>query len=52
MTTPLKLRQDEALVGGVKWNEIRKILAFKRDMVTSDLVCLSFSSWARMRSSR
>ena len=37
-----ELRHDEALVGGVKWNEIHKILAFKRDMVTSDLVCLEF----------
>lgn len=37
-----ELRKGEAFVGGVKWREIRKIVAFKRDLVTSDAVCLKF----------
>lgn len=36
------LRADTSTVGDVKWNEVQKILAFKRDMVTTDLVCLEF----------
>lgn len=37
-----ELRKAESLVGGIKWAEIRKIVAFKRDLVTSDIVCLEF----------
>lgn len=37
-----ELRKAESLVGGVEWSEIRKIIAFKRDLVTSDVVCLEF----------
>ena len=37
-----ELRKAESLVGGVEWSEIRKIVAFKRDLVTTDAVCLEF----------
>ncbi len=37
-----ELRADTEFVSGLKWRDVRKIVAFKRDMVTADLVCLAF----------
>jgi hypothetical protein len=36
------LYEGENYKGGVIWAEVEKIVAFKRDMVTFDLVCLGF----------
>ncbi len=30
-------------VGGVRWDRLRRIDAFKRDLFTEDLVCLAFT---------
>jgi hypothetical protein len=31
-------------VGSLKWNEVRTVLAYKRDLYATDLICLGFTS--------
>ena len=36
------LNQGDSRLGSVRWEEVDKVLAFKRDLLTSDEVCLAF----------
>lgn len=36
------LNQGDSSLGSVRWEEVDRVLAFKRDLLTSDEVCLAF----------